>query len=423
MAREVDKHSTRGGPRHARLAALAGLVLVAAAPLAAVDEHRKVHTPKVWIWIGPDQLRNLPMTGPGWDARGAPWFENRGVYYYAQQSATDIVVGALDERRDVYALAKALVSLRLRLEPVPPEDPEPYRAAAQEACLNAIGTELLGPEPSTLSLGRNLFALVIAANLIEWDNSVPGRQERDFRRWVGSVRRELLPDGSTVQRSMIQAHEERPNNWGLMCGASRLAAALYLEDPVEEERCWDIFRRWLGDTTSPFEFRLDDWGELSWQHDPLHPAGINPMGARKIDCFGTQRPIGGAMPDDMRRAGPFCAIAPCAPDWTWPSYRTSDSRNYNWSAMQAVLAQGVLHARRGRDPWMINDLAVGRALYWLYHELRFPVTDAQAGDDDYWQAHLANQVYPLLGLPETVATKPGHQIGFTDWTTLEPSWP
>jgi len=147
------------------------------------------------------------------------------------------------------------------------------------------------------------------------------------------------------------------------------------------------------------------------------------VGARKVDCNGSQRPVGGAMPDDMRRAGPFGSLAPCGPDWTWPAYRTNEDRNYNWSAMQAVLVQGVLHARRGRDPWILNNFAIGRAVHWLHHELRFPVTDPQAGDDDYWQIHLANQVYPALGLPETAATKPGHQVGFTDWTTLEPSWP
>lgn len=413
--------------RHARLAVLAGLVFCAAPPPGALaarfDEHRRPHGPKVWIWIGPDQIKTLPMSGPGWDARGAPWFENRGVYYYAQQSTSALSVGALDERRDTFALAKALVWLRLMQEPVPPEDPEPYRAAAQDACLNAIGTELTGPEPSTLSLGRNLFALVLTANLIDWDNSLQGRRESDFRRWVGAVRGELLSEGGLATRTLIQAHEERPNNWGLMCGASRLAAALYLGDVEDEQRCWDVFRRWLGDASSPFDFQPNFWGGLSWQYDRHHPAGINPLGARKLDCLGVARPIGGVMPDDMRRAGIFESATPCDPGWTWPPYRTRSERNYNWSAMQAVLAQAVLHARRGREPWTINDFGIARAIYWLNRELRFPVTDPQAGDDDYWQAHLANQVYPFLALPEPAATKPGHQVGFTDWTTLEPSWP
>ena len=91
--------------------------------------------------------------------------------------------------------------------------------------------------------------------------------------------------------------------------------------------------------------------------------------------------------------------------------------------MQAVLAQAVLHSRRGRDAWSAEDYAIARAFRWLYRELQFPVTDPDAGDDDYWQPHLANQIYPALRLPEPLPTKPGHQIGYTDWTTLEPSWP
>lgn len=403
--------------------AVPGPALAPSSARARVEEHRRPRTGKTWIWISADQIRNLPMSGPAWDARGAPWFQNRGVYYYAQQSAHQPVVGALTERRDVIALAKALVWLRLVQESVPPEDPEPYRAAVQAACLAAIGSESLGPQPSTLSLGRNLFALVVGANLIEWDDSVPGQQERDFRRWIGSVRRELLPDGGAVTRTLVEAHESRPNNWGLMCGASRLAVALYLGDVEEEQRCWDVFRRWLGDTSSPFEFAPNVWGGLSWQHDASRPMGINPLGARKLDCNGILRPIGGAMPDDMRRSGPFDAVAPCSAGWGWPAYTARTERNYNWSAMQAVLAQAVLHARRGRDPWSLNDFAIARAVFWLYRELRFPVTHPDAGDDDYWQAHLVNQIYPPLSLNEPVPTKPGHQVGYTDWTTLEPSWP
>jgi len=108
--------------------------------------------------------------------------------------------------------------------------------------------------------------------------------------------------------------------------------------------------------------------------------------------------------------------------WPWPPYPSSPARDYNWEALQAVLAQGILHARRGRDPWSLSDHAIRRAFLWLDHELRFPVTDPQAGDEAYWLPYLANRIYGLH-LSEPPTTKPGRQIGYADWTLMDPSWP
>lgn len=401
----------------------AAVLLLALGLARPTDEYAKAPAPKAWIWIRPAQVRSLPMSGPEWDARGAPWFQSRGVYTYAQFDTSRPLLGNIDDATDVYVLAKALVWLRLVQEATPPEDPERYRAEVQEACLAVRGTENLGPNRSTLALGRNLLGFILAANLIDWDDSVAGRRESDFCSWVDRVRYQTLSDGGSVLRNLIQAHESRPNNWGLMCGASRLAAAIYLGEPAEEARCWNVFRRWLGDESSPFTFRLDDWGGLSWQGDRTNPVGINSWNAKKEDCIPILRSIGGVMPEEMRRAGIFPTLAPCDPSWVWPAYPDRSERNYNWTAMQGVIAQAAMHARRGRDPWTIGNLAIGRAFLWLYRKLQFPVTDPDAGDDDYWLPYLANRIYPKLALPEPVPTKPGQQIGFVDWTTLDPSWP
>jgi hypothetical protein len=327
-------------------------------------------------------------------------------------------------------LAKALVYLRLEQEALPLEDPERYRAEVQAACLAARGTEN-GPRGNTLSLGRNLLGYVLAANLIDWDDSVAGEREADFRSWVAGARIELFQEG-LITRTLVQAHEHRPNNWGLMCGASRLAADLYLCDQDGECRCWNVFRRWLGDTSSSFDFSPADWGgrgptDLTWQADRTVLVGIDPPSARKVDCTGIVRSLDGVLPDEMRRSGPFKSL-PRDPTsrvegaWAWPPYAVSSQRDYNWEALQAVMAQAVMFARRGRDPWSLSDAAIRRAFLWLYRELQFPVTDPQAGDDAYWLPYLANRVYDL-GLPEPATTKPGRQIGYADWTTADPSWP
>jgi len=328
----------------------------------------------------------------------------------------------------VFVLAKALVWLRLKQEAAPPEDPEPYRAEVQAACLAARESENGG---NTLALGRNLFGYVLAASLIDWDDTVVGQREADFRSWLARVRTEPFQEG-LITRTLVAAHEDRPNNWGLMCGASRLAADLYLCDSNGECQCWNVFRRWLGDESSPFTFAPSDWGgplppDLSWQHDPLAPVGINPRAASRLDCRGIRRSLDGALPDEMRRAGPFedalgVPLAQGRRAWLWPPYPQVADRDYNWEALQAVMAQAILHARRGKDPWSLSEQAIRRAFEWLYGELRFPVTDPMAGDDAYWLPCLANRIY-ALDLAEPATTKPGRQVGFCDWTTLDPSWP
>ena len=392
---------------------------------ASAEDYCLAGQGKIWIWISKGQIKNIAMTGAEWDARPT---QNRGVYYYAQQSTANPMIANNDDNTDVYALAKALVWLRMKQidNPTPQQitEMEGYRAAVQTACLAARETENGG---TTLELGRNLFGYVAAANIIDWDNSVPGQRQSDFRTWVDAVRTEVFQDGPTLFRTLIQAHETRPNNWGLMCGTSRLAASIYLCDIGDENACWDVFSRWLGDPTSTFNFQIGDWGggagDLSWQQSASNPVGINPLGSGKLDCQNVFRSLDGVMPDDMRRAGSFDSTAPCVSGWSWPPYTTNPDRDYNWEAMQAVLAQAVMHKRRGRDPASVSNDAVKRAFQWLYTELQFPVTHIDAGDDGFWMPYIANRLYPTLGIVEPVGTKPGKQTGYADWTTLNPNWP
>jgi len=415
-----------------RLGALAAVVVIAfSAPSLALSPQDpcacRSGDSKLWIWISPEEIRRLPMSGPAWDARPA---ERRGVLNYAQQAPPTPNIANRDDNADVLVLAKALVYLRLKEDPLPLEDPEIYRGQVQDLCLAARGTEN-NPGGNTLALGRNLLGYVLAASMIDWDDAVAGRREADFRSWVAGVRTEPFQEG-LLTRTLVTAHEHRPNNWGLMCGASRLAADLYLCDVEGECKCWNIFRRWLGDLTSPFDFHLADWGgpvppDLSWQHDRASLVGINPRSSVRVDCLGITRSLDGVMPEEMRRAGRFKGegadtLLHGDRDWMWPAYPASAARDYNWEAMQAVVAQAVMFARRGRDPWSLADRAIERALLWLQRELQFPVTDPQAGDEAYWLPSIANRIYDL-DLPEPATTKPGRQVGFADWTTLNPAWP
>jgi hypothetical protein len=181
--------------------------------------------------VTPQELAALPTSGPAWQQlRRAAARLPRVANLADQESETD-----------VDALAAALVYART--------GDRAARGAAARAVLAAIGTERGG---RTLALGRNLASYVIAADLVGLA-SFDRRGDRRFRRWLASVRSEEL-DGKTL----ISTHDVRPNNWGTMAGASRIAADLYLGDRVDLDRAARVFAGWLGDRGVYAGFRFKD---------------------------------------------------------------------------------------------------------------------------------------------------------------------
>ena len=150
-------------------------------------------------------------------------------------------------------LAKALVHART--------GNAEYRKQVIDACMAAIGTEKGG---RTLSLGRELIAYVIAADLV----GLPPQEDRRFRVWLKETLTENLQG-----RTLRSTQEDRPNNWGSHAGASRGAVALYLRDAQELHRTAQVFKGYLGDRSSYAGFK---YGSLDWQADPRRPAQASP---------------------------------------------------------------------------------------------------------------------------------------------------
>jgi len=315
------------------------------------------------IWISSEEIARLPTEGKAWESLKA---------------AADAVMGKpdlsnQDDPVNVQVLAKALVYARTGYET--------YRKDVVRACMAAIGTERGG---RTLSLGRELIAYVIAADLV----GLPPDEDKKFRFWLKSVRTEKLRG-----RTLISTHEDRPNNWGTHAGASRLAIAVFLNDSTEVKRAAKVFKGWLGDRMAYAGF---SYGKLDWQAKPAAPVGINPKGATKEG-----HSIDGVLPDDQRRAGGF----------EWPPPK----ENYVYEGLQGALAQAVILARLGYDVWNWQDKALLRAFVWLHEQADFP-----AKGDDTWQPHLINYFYGT-SFPAPVPSRPGKNVGWTDWTHGLPS--
>ncbi len=317
------------------------------------------------IWTSRAELARLPMAGPAWRQLKAAADAGLGKAEIANQNSN----------HDVRTLAAALVYART--------GDERYRAKAADAVMAAIGTE---QGDRTLALGRNLVSYVIAADLIDFKSYDPAR-EQQFREWLSAVRFAAL-DG----RTLIGTHDQRPNNWGTHAGASRVAAALYLGDRADLDRAAQVFRGWLGNRVAYSAFSYD--GDLSWQADPEQPVGINPAGATRDG-----HRLDGAIPDDMRRGGPFA----------WPPVHT----NYPWGALEGALAQAELLSRAGYDVWNWSDRALLRAAQFL-DDLDREAGGWWATGDDEWMPWVINHAYGA-SFRAALPARPGKNLGWTDW--------
>ncbi len=309
------------------------------------------------IWIERDVLRSLPTSGRAWD----------NLADDATGSWGGADVGDNTSKHDTLTFAGALYAVR--------QNDTGMRERVVDAIESAVGTETSG---NALSLSRNLTGYVLAADIIGY------RSDR-FASWVDSMR-----STDREGRTLISTHEDRPNNWGTHAGAARMVADLYLGDRADLERARDVFLGWLGDRT-----RYDDFsfGDLEWQADERNPVAVNPAGATKDGHF-----VDGALPDDIRRCE--CSVTSSPP-----------KENYQWEAMQGVLAQATILSNQGyTDVWTASDSAVRRAVSFLYDHSDFPAE----GDDRF----LPYLIDAGLGTSyaDGVEAQTGKSIGYTDWT-------
>ena len=311
------------------------------------------------IWIDRQHLQSLPTEGPAWDR----------LLVDAARSTDTPNLSNQDDMTNVWVFAKALAHVRTG---------EPrYRDEVISACMAAMGTEEGG---SSLALGRELIAYVLAADLV----GLPPEEDAAFREWLAAVMDKKMSEGRTLRTT----HAQRPNNWGTHAGASRLAAAAYLGDTAEIDQVAAIFKGWLGDRTSYAGFT---YGALDWQADPNNPVGINPLGSVRDG-----HSIDGVLPEEQRRSG----------DFTWPP----PQENYVYEGLQGALAQAVILQRAGYPAFDWEDQALRRAFQWLHEQANYP-----AEGDDTWQPHLINVNY-RSAFPVILPSRPGKNVGYTDWT-------
>lgn len=333
------------------------------------------------IWLSIDEIKKLPMSGPAWN----------NVKSVADKPLGNGIIGAQTSTHDTQTYASALVYART--------GDENYRKKAANGILSVVGTELKGPNGSqdnrTLSLGWHLTAYVVAADLINLP-AYNSAQNTTFSNWLRTVRTKKLNDDKTL----IETHENRPNNWGTGAGASRVAVALYLNDRTDLTRAATIFKGWLGDRSAYSGF---DYGDLGFQCDASKPVGINPAGCKRGSVS-----IDGAIPDDMRRGGEYN-------DSPTPTH-------YPWTALEGAMPQAIMLNRNGYDTLGWSNQALKRSMQYLYDL-------SKRVNGEWWHgSQEAAKFVPWLfnysygsSFPTHNNGETGRVMNFTDWTHQKPS--
>ena len=259
------------------------------------------------IWISRARLLSLPTSGAAWDA-------------LVKVASSTTVPGNptlidQDSTHSRNTMATALVAARL--------DSNTMRARVRDAIKLVKGTESSSDLASNrlLQLGRNMPGYVIAADLINLRSFDP-TFDAAFRVWISAMRTRVFPG---TFRTIANADEHDPANWGAYDGAARAAIAAYLGDTADLARSAAAMRSFLSEAGDGRWLFRPDVHDMSWQCSYPDETGYTPING---DCSRASKNIDGVMAQDMARAGGF----------QWPPGFTAYAReNLNGRTIQAEI--------------------------------------------------------------------------------------
>jgi hypothetical protein len=332
------------------------------------------------LWISTRELARLPRSGAAWSF----------VKQTADQRLGRADIADQNNLHGVRTYAVALVYARTGAGH--------YRAKARDAIMSAIGTEHGG---SSLAIGRNTAAYVLAADLINLRNMSP-RDDHTFRNWLGRLCRGVNA-GNPRWPTLVTTSENTSSNWGAYATASRIAIDLYLGDKADLRRAVRIHAAYADRSAYPRGNRWGDYFQPTAAFDPDHWA-CNPARWVAINppCTKDGYDLDGAFVEDISREP--------AQQTRLPQPADSPGVSYSWETLQAVTFQAELLRRAGYpNLWTLSDKALERATNFI----------DRAGWHDQWSVtrHVAWVINDRYGtdFPAQPAQY-GRLVGFTDWT-------
>jgi hypothetical protein len=259
------------------------------------------------IWISQARLQSLPTSG-------AAWNELIGIASAATVPGNPTLIDQ-DSMHSRNAMATALVAARL--------DSDTMRAKVRDAIKRVKGTED-GSELASnrlLQLGRNMPGYIIAADLIGLRTFDPAF-DGVFRSWISAMRTRVFPGAF---KTIVNADEHDPANWGAYDGATRAAIAAYLGDTADLARSAAAMKSFVSEVGDGRWLFRPDVHDMSWQCSYPNASGYTPINGA---CSKAGKDLDGVMAQDMARAGGF----------QWPPVFTAYAReNLNGRTIQAEI--------------------------------------------------------------------------------------
>jgi hypothetical protein len=358
--------------------------------------------PIAGIWISPADLLSRPTSGADW---------NRLLQDAARDpGAADI--GNQDSQHDVFTLAAALVCVRTGQ----------YCTKARDGVLDAMYTE---EDPSDadgepipmarwMSVGRNLSAYVIAADLLDLRRGgSTGADGERVQEWLeGFMTKQLMDNNDrTLTRGFEPFHAS--SNGAAQEGFAYAAVAAYLRDRSALDFVWQAYRTFVCDAGAldVMHIYMGPPVRDGWTHSDTAPCAVNPAGTVKmvpagLPGAGSVRRIDGALVGDMRRGGVY--------QWQ-PGYT-----QYPWVGLEGLVPAAVILERAGYPALQAGNQAVLRTHDYLWY-VRTNTGDARWFDGVRSRdiVHLVNVIYDKsFPINETIGG--GRTVGYTGWT--HPTW-
>jgi hypothetical protein len=250
------------------------------------------------MFIDHAELMSKPTSGAGWSLLKSK----------ADMASYGVVdLGDKDSLTQSHVLAGALVYART--------GETAYRDKVIATVRQACGTQADGPD-HLLGLARTLFGYVVAADMVQMPYSTTCTNGQTWQSFLQQVRTEVIP-GHRRWATLEYTSANTSGNWGAYALSSHLAVSYALNDTAAIHRDVNIFKRFLGDTTSPaapFEptagYRYGDNG-ATWDMTATLQRGINP--------YSPNDPRDGALIEDALRGASggddsvrCCAVQPAA---------------------------------------------------------------------------------------------------------------
>lgn len=295
-----------------------------------------------YILIKRAELMAKPTSGPGWDYMkqvvDQPW-ETPRLGNGRVRVHTRVLGAALIYARtgDVTYRDKVINALK--------QIPGSYTASSES-----------DGGSSLLDTARTTYAYVMAADLIGFSQSTVCNNGQTWRQFLEEVRTKEIT-GNTRWKTLEFTSQDSASNWGTYALSSHLAVSIALNDTAAISRNTEIFKRYLGDTTStapPFNpsssYKYNDNG-ATWDMTPTLQRGINP------DVAGDRR--SGSLVEDLMRSdydfGAFYVQSvPCCT--VYPT-----GRLYQAEIFDGLLAINMLFKARSNDYKDFQNQAIRRA--------------------------------------------------------------